>query len=490
MHSSTPLKPGHLPKQRRSINVFVLAMLSVAVVVSLRNLPVSAEYGFSSLFYYLAAALFFMIPYALVSAELASGWPKAGGVFIWVREALGDRWGFFTIWMQWFHNMTWYPVMLAFIAAGIARLINPALADNKFYLTSVILAGFWGVTFLNFLGIKTTTLFSTICVLIGTILPGALLIGFASYWVIQGMPVDISFGFHDFLPSFTDPSNIVFLAGIFLALSGMEASANLAREVKNPQKNYPRALFIGVFIAVTILALGSLAVAIVIPKSEINLVSGLLDAFHAFFAKYHLEWITPIIAVLTVMGAIGELNAWTIAGVKGLFVTTEHGCLPPILHKINQRQMPVNLLFFQAIIVTLTALVFLYLPNVNIAYWALSALSAQMYVLVYIFLFIAGIVLRYKKPGVHRSYKIPFKNKGIWIISILGGLSSIFAIIVSFIPPSSSFVIASVLRFELLLIIGLAVSCAIPLIIYQLKRPHWQLEVLEEIREDIHQRTH
>lgn len=490
MHNTSPPSAGHLPKQRRSINVFVLAMLSVAVVVSLRNLPVSAEYGFSSLFYYLAAALFFMIPYALVSAELASGWPKAGGVFIWVREALGDRWGFFAIWMQWFHNMTWYPVMLAFIAAGIARLINPALADNKFYLTSVILAGFWGVTFLNFLGIKTSALFSTICVLMGTILPGALLIFFGTQWVIQGMPTDISFRLHDFIPSFTNLSNIVFLSGIFLALSGMEASANLAREVKNPQKNYPRALFIGVLIAVTILALGSLAVAIVVPRSEISFVSGLFDAFHSFFAKYHLEWITPIVAILTVMGAVGELNAWTIAGVKGLFVTTEHGCLPPIFHKVNERQTPVNLLFFQAIIVTFTALVFLYLPNVNIAYWALSALSAQMYVLVYIFLFLAAIILRYKKPAVHRAYKIPFKNKGIWCLVVVGILSCLFAITVSFIPPSSSFVIASILRFELLLIIGLAVSCAIPLIIYQLKRPHWQLEVLEEIREDIHHRTH
>src|ERR1700753_2570263 len=105
---------GHLPATRPKLNVFVLAMLSLAVVISLRNLPLTAEYGFGSPFFYILAALIFMIPYALVSAELASGWPKEGGVFIWVKEALGDRWGFLAIWMQWFHNMTWYPAMLAF----------------------------------------------------------------------------------------------------------------------------------------------------------------------------------------------------------------------------------------------------------------------------------------------------------------------------------------------------------------------------------------
>src|ERR1700722_1651980 len=124
-------------EHKRTLNVFVLSMLSLGVVISLRNLPLTAEYGLSAIFFYLAAALFFMIPYALISAELASGWPKAGGVYIWVREALGERWGFFAMWMQWFHNVTWYPAMLAFIATGIAYVFNPALAQNKTYLITV-----------------------------------------------------------------------------------------------------------------------------------------------------------------------------------------------------------------------------------------------------------------------------------------------------------------------------------------------------------------
>ena len=90
-------------------------MFAVAVIVSLRNLPLTAHYGFSSLFFYLVAGLCFMVPYALVSAELASAWPKARGVFVfWLGKRFGERWGFFAIWMQWFHNMTWYPAMLAF----------------------------------------------------------------------------------------------------------------------------------------------------------------------------------------------------------------------------------------------------------------------------------------------------------------------------------------------------------------------------------------
>lgn len=481
--------PGHSIEHRRTLNVFVLAMLSLATVISLRNLPLSAEYGLSSLFFYLAATLVFMIPYALVSAELASGWPKGGGVYIWVREALGDRWGFFAIWMQWFHNMTWYPAMLAFIAAGIAQLINPALAQNKVYLLLVILGGFWGITLLNFCGIKFSAWLSTVCVIIGSIIPGLVLISFAIYWMTSGRPLAIDVSAIDIIPSLKDLSNVVFLAGIFLALSGLEVNANLAREVKHPQKNYPRAILIAALFVFGILVLGSLAIAIVIPKEHISLVSGLLDAFRIFFDQYHLNWIVPIIALFTVLGALGELNAWAIAGVKGLFVTIEHGCLPPIFHKLNKKHVPVNLLLFQGFIVTITAFAFLYLPSVNISYWILSALSAQMYLVMYIFLFIAGVVLRFRKPHTPRPYKIPFGNTGIWVVAIFGILACLFALTVSFIPPFT-FDIKSISQYETVLIAGFIISIAIPLLIFAFRKPDWTVEVLEEIREEIRKSTH
>lgn len=481
--------PGHPIEHRRTLNVFVLAMLSLAVVISLRNLPLSAEYGLASLFFYFAATLVFMIPYALVSAELASGWPKAGGIYIWVREALGDRWGFFAIWMQWFHNMTWYPAMLAFIAAGIAQLINPALAHNKVYLLVIIVGGFWLVTLMNFFGIKISAWLSTVCVIIGSIIPGLILIGFGIYWVTTGRPLAIDLSFGNLIPTLKDLSNVVFLAGIFLALAGLEANANLAREVKNPQRNYPRAILIAASFAFGLLVLGSLAIAVVIPREQISLVSGLLDAFRIFFDQYGLNWIVPIIALFTVLGAFGELNAWAIAGVKGLFVTIEHGCLPPIFHKLNKRHVPVNLLIFQAVIVTVAAFIFLLLSNVNISYWILSALAAQMYLMMYIFLFIAGLVLRYKKPAVPRPYQVPFKNGGMWVAVIVGILACLFALTVSFIPPFA-FKIKSVFQYELVLITGFVVSVALPLIIFAFRKPHWTAIVLEEIREEIKKSTH
>lgn len=138
MHSSKTSKG--------SLGTFTVGMLSLAVVISLRNLPLTAKHGLSTLFYYVLAVLCFMVPYALISAELASFKPQ--GIYVWVRDSLGKWWGFFAVWMQWFHNMTWYPAMLAFIGSSLVYKMYPDMAQNKLYLSSVVLVGFWGLTFL------------------------------------------------------------------------------------------------------------------------------------------------------------------------------------------------------------------------------------------------------------------------------------------------------------------------------------------------------
>lgn len=464
-------------------------MLSLAVVISLRNLPLTAEYGLASIFFYAVAAIFFMVPYGLVSAELASAWPKGGGVFIWVKEALGERWGFVAIFLQWFHNMTWYPVMLAFVGAGLAYLFMPELAQNRFYLLACILVGFWGITFLNFLGIKISSWVSTLFLLLGTIFPGIVLILFALLWIILQKPIDIELSAAALMPDLTSFTNIVFLAGAFLALTGLEANANLAREVKNPQKNYPKAILFAALMALGILVFGTLSIAIVVPHGHISLVSGLLDAFTTFFRAVHAAWLFPIIAICTILGALGELNAWTIAGAKGFFATSEYGLLPPYLHKTNAKFIPTRLLVIQALLVTVAAVIFLFYEEVSLAYWVLSALSAAMYLVMYILLLTSGLVLRYKKPRTPRLYKIPGGNAGIWACAVVGTISCLFALFVSFFPPSQH-AVTNLVGYELVQALGLGASIALPLILYALRKPSWQLRVLAEIREEIHLSTH
>lgn len=459
---------------KRVITTFVLVMLNVSIMASLRNLPLVAEYGYSCIFYFLIVGICFLVPSALVSAELATGWPKSGGIYIWVREAFGDTWGFFAIWMQWVHNVTWYPAILAFVATTLGYIFYPPLASNKYFVLSIVLIGFWGMTLLNFLGIRTSSLFSTIGVISGTIIPGLVLIAMGFTWLVSGYPSHIHFDLAGITPDLTRFDNIVFLGGLFLAFAGLEVSSGYAGEVKNPQKNYPRAIIMAAIITFFLFMLGALAIGIVIPKEEISLVAGLMEALKVFLHQFHVSWLLPVMGLLLVFGSVAEVNSWIIGPVKALYTTTVHGNLPPIFQVTNKKGVPTNLLLFQAIIVTISSFVFLTMPNLSSSYWILSALSTQIYLVMYIMMFLAAIRLRYSRPNVPRAYRIPHPHKGIWVVASLGILSSLFAIFLVFIPPAQ-INIGSVVFFESFLLIGLIVMIAIPLIISAFKKPRWDI---------------
>jgi putative glutamate/gamma-aminobutyrate antiporter len=455
------------------ISIFVLAMSNVAVMASLRHLPLIAEFGWSSIFFFLIVGIGFLIPCALVSAELATGWPKSGGIYIWVREAFGDRWGFFAIWMQWVHNVSWYPAILSFVAATFAYSCNNvALATNKHYILSVILIVFWGMTILNYFGIRTSTVVSTIGVIIGTLLPGAIIILLGILWLTQGHPLQIIPTTSSFVPNFHNFDNIIFMGGFFLTFAGLEVSSGYAGEVKNPQRNYPRSILLAGAITFVLLLAGALSIAFVIPKHEISLVSGVMDALKTIFGKYDLIWLLPVIGILLALGSIAEVNSWIMGPVKALYTTSIHGNLPIFFQNQNKHGMPTNLLLFQAIVVSVSSFVFLFMPNLSSSYWILSALSAQMYLVMYLIMFISAIRLRYTKPLVPRSYKIPHPNKGMWFIASLGIISSLFAIIITFFPPKLLHV-GSIVFYESFLIGGLVLMVAIPLVIYQFRKPVW-----------------
>ncbi len=459
-------------KPRRILSIFILAMLNVSIMASLRNLPLVAEYGLSIIFYFFVVAIGFLIPCALVSAELATGWPKGGGIYIWVREALGDRWGFLAIWMQWIHNVAWYPVILSFVATTFAYVFYPTLATNKIFVLCVILFSFWGMTLLNYLGIRTSSLFSTAGVILGTILPGLFIIGLGITWLGQGNPAHITFTLDSLLPNLNSINNLVFLAGLFLAFAGLEVTAALASDVQEPQKNYPRAIILSAGITFGLFLLGSLAIAIVIPREQISIVSGLLEAFQTFFDFYSLGWILPIMAILLIIGAIAEVNSWIVGPVMGLHSTSIHGNLPPFFQKLNKHGTPANLLFFQAVIVSISSCAILYMPTVSSYYWILSALSAQSYLVMYILMFIAAIRLRYSKPHVPRAYRVPYSAPGIWLVSCIGILACAFTIFVGFFPPSQ-LQVGSLVFYDSFLIVGLLIMIAIPLIIHQFRKPDW-----------------
>jgi amino acid transporter len=435
-------------------------MINVIAVDNLRTLPISAELGMSLIVYYAFAALTFFIPVALVAAELATTYPSTGGIYVWVREAFGLRIAFITIWLQWVYNIVWYPNILVFIVTTLAYVITPELANNRVYLLGTTVSLFWLMTLLNCFGMKISSLVSTLGAIIGTLVPmiGIALLGFI--WILQGQPLAIEYPIH-WLPTSQGFASASLFTAVLFGLLGIEMSAMHAEEVKHPQRDYPRALLYSTLIIFSTLVLGSLAIVIVVPHEQLSVVSALIDAYAIFFKAYHMVWMTPIIAILIIIGGLSGVSAWIIGPTKGLLVSARDGTIPARFVQINRHGAPVYLLLTQAVIVTLLCSAFVLIDTIQAAYWFLTVLSAQMGLLVYVFMFAAAIKLRTTFPEQTGAYRIPGGKMSLWGIAGIGLSACVLAIAVSFVPPPQIPIHNTVL-FEALLLGGLTIFIALP----------------------------
>lgn len=452
-----------MSNKKHSLTIFSLTMITVGSVDSIRNLPATALFGSQLIFYFFLGALFFLIPTALVSAELASGWAKQGGIYIWVKQAFGKKVGFLAIWLQWIENVIWYPTILSFVAGTIGYLINPALTSNPYFLWSIIVSCFWGATLLNLRGMSSSALFSNLCSMAGLLLPMSLIISLGVVWITQGNPLQIQFDVPSIVPHLADQSMWVSLTAIIMSFCGIEIATVHANDVKNPQTAFPKVLIYSVGIILSTLILGSLAIAIVLPQGDINLVAGIMQAFEAFFSSYHMSWMMPIVAVMLVLGGLGGVSNWIIAPTKGLLVAAEDGNLPEAFQRTNAHGAPVVMLFTQATIVTVLSGLFLFMPSVNGSYWLLTALAAQLYMLMYFIMFIAAIKLRFSQPEHPRAFKIPGGILGMLFVAGVGIIGVCATLAVSFLPPEGIDV-GSLARYEFTLITGLLLMCLPPFI--------------------------
>ncbi len=423
-------------KKKHTINVFSLAMINFAAIANIRNLPMVAPYGFSLLFFYIVTALLFLIPTALVSAELASTFTEEGGIYNWVSHAMGKRTGFLAILLQNIGNFVCFPMALSFVASTIAYGIFPTLIENRLFIIAIILLMIWAGTFITLRGMQVTGIISTIGSILGTFLPALIIVGFGLYWLLSGRDSQIIISTKTFIPDISSPNNLALMLGLLLSFSGFEMSANHIRDVDNPRKNYPRAILLATIMILFISILGSLAIAIVIPKNELAIHAGTIQALSQFFSEFHIEWLTPIIALFMTCGSIAWFCAWVSGPPRALHTTTTHGYLPKVFHRLNKHGMPTNIMLFQAIVATIMSLLFVFAESIGTAFVILTDLAAQFALLMYILMFISAIIIKIKHPNNDIStYHIPGGKMGTIILSTIGFLTSIISYLIGFFPP-------------------------------------------------------
>ena len=217
--------------------------------------------------------------------------------------------------------------------------------------------------------------------------------------------------------------------------------------------------------------LPTLAIAWVIPTDKISLTAGVMQAFNSLLKHFDLSFAVPLIAVALAAGALAGMLAWLGGPSEGILrIGREQGYLPRFFQKVNREGIELHILEAQGIVITIIALLYAFIPTVSRAYWIFSAMATQIYLIMYVLMFIAAHRLRRTQPNHLRGYRAP----ALGLQCLLGGISSVTAFAIGFVPPSQ-LGHQSPLLYALLILAGLlAIGILPPLLLDRLRKPGWK----------------
>jgi amino acid transporter len=209
----------------------------------------------------------------------------------------------------------------------------------------------------------------------------------------------------------------------------------------------------------------------VIPADQLSLTAGVMQAFDAFFANFGVSWLTPILGLMLIAASLGGMLTWLAGPSKGLLtVAREEGYLPPFLQRLNKHGVQQNILVTQGVITTGIALLYAFIPDVSSAYWILSVITTQVYLVMYLLLFVAAVRLRRRAPDHPRGYRAP----ALTLLCVVGFCASVAAMIIGFVPPAQ-FSSGNVGVYVLIVGGGLGIiGLLVPALFYLLRKPSWR----------------
>jgi amino acid transporter len=311
--------------------------------------------------------------------------------------------------------------------------------------------------------------------LIGTIIPAALLIVLGLAWLVSGQPDSSTLSQSSFMPKITGVSSLVLLVSNVLAYAGMEMNAVHAGEMKDPRKDFTKAMLIAFVLILGIFIVPTLAIAVAIPADKLGMANGIMVAFQTFFDTWHIGWMSNVVAAAIVFGALASVVTWVAGPSRGVMDAARTGLLPLALQKQNKHGVQIGILIPQGMIVTVLALIYVVVPGVSDVFLALVGMAAALYVIMYLIMFAAALALRKKEPDIPRGYKVP----ALGFVAGVGFFACALALIMSFVPAGGENAIPPII-YPLIVAFVVVLLGVPPLIFYALRKSGWDTRSKEE----------
>lgn len=370
--------------------------------------------------WFIVAVLFFL-PLSLFIAELASV-KDAGsaGIYTWIKMGLGEKWAFVGTWSYFVSTLFYLQMVFAKVPVMVSWTI---FGENRFTDDSAYLLPYLSVVIiviLTFVATKGVEKFSKISDLGGkfTLAITIIFIVFAFIGLAVGQPSQTEFTAEALTPTF-DTSYFATFAWLLLAVAGAEVGGTYVKNMENPKKNFPKAIFIGTFLIGFAYVIGSVAVLFVASPETIQ-EAGVQDAAYVVYKmladNFGLDGkiVIRLYGLILTITSVAAYIIWMESPLRALFSEVPEGTFPKVLTKQEEDGTLKNALWIQCAVVIILIIVPLFgMGGINDFFVMLTDLSALSSVPAYAMLAIAYFVFKLKNKESEYS---AFKSRGFALV--------------------------------------------------------------------------
>lgn len=399
-----------------------VTLFTVCAILVIDQLAAAAAIGTSAVFWWLFTLLLFFIPYALISAELGAAYPEEGGIYAWVRRALGPRWGARASWLYWINVALWMPSVYVLFAGMLAQMFAPDM--SLWTKIAIGVAMTWITVYANVISLRLGKWVPNAGAVIKAAIMLAIGIGGAIYAIRHGVANDMRLA--NLAPTWQ--AGLAFLPVIVYNFMGFELMSGASEEMTNPQRDVPRAVIVsGVLIAAFYL-LATIGILVALPVEQIGLIEGLLDSLHRLFDDY--PWGGAFVTLLGI-GALftflANMVTWTMGANRSAAEAAGRRDLPVIFGALHPRHgTPANAALITGVVSSAVIVLYgLLASSAEDLFWTLFAFSSIVFLLPYLLMFAAFLVLRRIDAARERPYRVPGGTMTAWIFA---GLCMLFVV--------------------------------------------------------------
>jgi amino acid transporter len=441
-------------ERKKVLGFWDLVLFTFCAILGVEAIPASAAIGPSAISWWLICTLGFFFPFGLIAAELGSTYPEQGGIYVWIKKALGNKWATRTIWYYWIALPVWLPAMYIAIAEIIGHMFFPAVSLWFKVLLGIIMI--WVTVGINLCSLKFSKWIPNLGAITRLLVIFGMIAAAVAYFLKRGhLANEITFA--NIMPNLD--AAIIFIPMIIYNLVGLELVSGAAGEMKNPSSDIPKTIILSAFIIVSLYLITTFAIWAVVPVAEINVATGILQIFLNMFHGHAMRELIIIgVGLLLSSTLFAEIVTWTLGENRIVAEAAQYGRLPKVLGRMTKVNMaPIGAAIVSGIISTAVIVIYGFIArNAAELFWQAISFSTVIGLFSYLILFPVFIILRIKDKDIKRPFRIPGPDWFAVCVAVVAEAFVLITIMVLILQPGNEFV-----RSALPVILGVLIAVCI-----------------------------